>query len=157
MKAEASNTVIFLDFDGALFPRRFSILSNGADPVLVMLLNNFGRNGAKIVACSSARNSEGGKDFCAHTMCEAGINSLYLHEEVITNPALPRWDSIRDFLDTHPQFTDVIIFDDDTPSNDLLRYFHDSDLYYIYPRIDEDCGLEYNQILQLTCHASYPQ
>lgn len=157
MSKEAQlNTVIFLDFDGALFPRRFSILENDADPVIVTLLNNFGRNGAKIVASSSARCAEDSKDFCTSTLCEAGINRLYIHDEVTTDPSMTRWNSIRHFLTSHPEFTDVIIFDDEVPSVELLRFLHASDLYYIYPIIDEDNGLEYNQILQLTCHASYP-
>ena len=106
-----------------LFPRRFSILENGADPVIVTLLNNFGRNGAKIVASSTARCPEGGKDFCIDTMCEAGINRLYIHDEVTTDPTMTRWDAIQHFLTSHPEFTDVIIFDDEAPSIGLLKFF----------------------------------
>lgn len=96
------------------------------------------------------------KIFCIDTMCEAGINRLYIHDEVTTDPTMTRWDAIQHFLTSHPEFTDVIIFDDEAPSIGLLKFFHSSDLYYTYPRVDEDCGLEYRQILQLTCLASYP-
>jgi hypothetical protein len=148
------NLVIFLDFDGTLFPRRTHMLPNGgADPVLVFLLNKIGEGGAKILTHSTAR--EQGKRKCLEFMEEAGINVKHVHDDVCT--VGDRWTSILDWLSSHPEVTDVFVIDDTRPPDSFFEALQKTPLMFQYMRSDEQSGIGSYQIVDIMCHQAYTQ
>jgi hypothetical protein len=68
---------LVLDFDGALFPRRFFLTPTGADPVLVQVINTLCQHyDFRIVI--SAGMQEQGIDKCKEELSKAGISADYV-------------------------------------------------------------------------------
>lgn len=135
--------LIFLDFDGALFPTRFFITKQTSDPVLVEIINQLCENkGFKIVIISLA--AQQGLEYCIDQLESAGIDKKHLFEQwALPRAGKNRSDSIAMFVKNLEitESRDFIIFDDQPCESRLV--------VHSWYRCDEESGLYRHDVMDL--------
>lgn len=144
---------LVLDFDGALFPKRFFITNSGADPVLTRIVNVLCREyNFRIVI--SAMMQEQGIEACKKELSRAGIDYSFMMPINWATLSVgfhggERHQQIERWYKQHKNdIQDILIFDDmfcpfQSPINEFWR------------RCDEDTGLSFSEIQSL--YSKYPK
>lgn len=155
-----SDKLVFVDLGGTLYPRRFSLCSSGADPVLVLLLNTLGECGWRIMCHSTLRVTADGAARCKEKLLQAGIHEQYIHPVVTVGSEHPGWEAIRLHVDSllngGQRPIHVLVVDDEDCSDSFRTWlletdYPEADCYIQVVLSDTESGIDQKTILDICC------